>query len=64
MRKGDLLAQYDLAGRSMLGHRGCRLGIHYPEICNAAEAIFEATAKLVRKGMRFSQIEMPLVIHE
>jgi len=50
----------------MLGHRGCRLGVHYPEIyAMQLRAIFEATAKLVKEGYRvFPEIEMPLVIHE
>ncbi|NLO90058.1 MAG: pyruvate, phosphate dikinase [Clostridia bacterium] len=50
----------------MLGHRGCRLGIHYPEIyAMQLRAIFEATAKLVKEGYEvYPEIEMPLVIHE
>ena len=35
----------------MLGHRGCRLGISYPEITEMqARAIFEATAQLVEQN--------------
>ncbi|MFQ6613218.1 MAG: pyruvate, phosphate dikinase, partial [Fidelibacterota bacterium] len=35
----------------MLGHRGCRLGIAYPEITEMqARAIFEATAELTKEG--------------
>ena len=35
----------------MLGHRGCRLSITYPEICDMqARAIFEAAAELVKEG--------------
>lgn len=47
----------------MLGHRGCRLGISYPEITEMqARAIFEATAELVReKKSPFPEIMVPLV---
>src|SRR5262249_56109364 len=35
----------------MLGHRGCRLGITYPEITEMqARAIFEAAVQVVKKG--------------
>jgi len=49
----------------MLGHRGCRLGLHYPEIyAMQLRAIFEATARLVKEGYEvYPEIEMPLVIH-
>ena len=37
----------------MLGHRGCRLGIVYPEITEMqARAVFEAAAKCRRKASR------------
>jgi pyruvate,orthophosphate dikinase len=47
----------------MLGHRGCRLGISYPEITEMqARAIFEATAELVReKKSPFPEVMVPLV---
>jgi len=47
----------------MLGHRGCRLGIMYPEITEMqARAIFEATAKLVKEGEKpFPEVMIPLV---
>ncbi len=36
----------------MLGHRGCRLSITYPEICDMqARAIFEAAAELTKSGL-------------
>ena len=36
----------------MLGHRGCRLGIAYPEITEMqGRAIFEATAALKKSGI-------------
>jgi pyruvate,orthophosphate dikinase len=49
----------------MLGHRGCRLGITYPEIYQMqARAIFEAACKLVKKGGKvFPEIMIPLVGH-
>ncbi|HJX25223.1 MAG TPA: putative PEP-binding protein, partial [Chthoniobacterales bacterium] len=47
----------------MLGHRGCRLGIVYPEISEMqARAIFEATADVQRKGIKVHpEIMIPLV---
>ena len=47
----------------MLGHRGCRLGIAYPEITEMqARAILEATAELTNKGVKvFPEIMIPLV---
>ncbi|HXK97520.1 MAG TPA: pyruvate, phosphate dikinase, partial [Limnochordia bacterium] len=37
----------------MLGHRGCRLGITYPEIyAMQARAIFEAAAELTKQGQK------------
>ena len=47
----------------MLGHRGCRLGISYPEITEMqARAIFEAACDLVKEGKKvFPEIMVPLV---
>jgi pyruvate,orthophosphate dikinase len=47
----------------MLGHRGCRLGITYPEISEMqARAIFEAAAALTKKGVKaIPEIMIPLV---
>jgi len=47
----------------MLGHRGCRLGIAYPEITEMqARAIFEATAELTKKKIKvFPEVMVPLV---
>ena len=47
----------------MLGHRGCRLGIAYPEITEMqASAILEATAELVKEGLDIlPEIMIPLV---
>ena len=48
----------------MLGHRGCRLGITFPEIyAMQARAIFLATAQLVKEGFNpVPEVEIPLVI--
>jgi pyruvate,orthophosphate dikinase len=47
----------------MLGHRGCRLGIAYPEISEMqARAIFEAAAAVRKQGVRVKpEIMIPLV---
>ncbi|MGZ3725838.1 MAG: putative PEP-binding protein, partial [Pseudobdellovibrio sp.] len=47
----------------MLGHRGCRLAITYPEIYQMqSRAIAEAAAKLVSEGMKLvPEIMIPLV---
>jgi len=47
----------------MLGHRGCRLGITFPEIYEAqARAIMEAACELTRAGVRvIPEIMIPLV---
>jgi len=47
----------------MLGHRGCRLGITYPEITEMqARAIFEAAVKAKRRGITVRpEIMIPLV---
>jgi pyruvate,orthophosphate dikinase len=46
----------------MLGHRGCRLGITYPEITEMqATAIFEAACQLTKEGDKvFPEIMIPL----
>jgi pyruvate,orthophosphate dikinase len=47
----------------MLGHRGCRLGISYPEITEMqARAIFEAACELRKVGKNpFPEVMIPLV---
>ncbi len=47
----------------MLGHRGCRLGIVYPEITRMqTRAIIEAACELAKKGMKVvPEIMVPLV---
>jgi pyruvate,orthophosphate dikinase len=49
----------------MLGHRGCRLGITYPEITEMqAKAIFEAACELGKEGHRvIPEVMIPLVGH-
>tara|TARA_B110000014_G_scaffold263289_1_gene259560 strand:- start:1391 stop:4090 length:2700 start_codon:yes stop_codon:yes gene_type:complete len=47
----------------MLGHRGCRLGVAYPEITEMqARAIFEASAELTKEGIVvMPEVMIPLV---
>ena len=47
----------------MLGHRGCRLGIVYPEITSMqSQAIFEASVELINEGFDpIPEIMVPLV---
>ena len=47
----------------MLGHRGCRLGVSYPEIIEMqASAIFEAVCELAKERERvYPEIMIPLV---
>ncbi|NOX87664.1 MAG: pyruvate, phosphate dikinase [Calditrichaeota bacterium] len=47
----------------MLGHRGCRLGITYPEITEMqARAIMEAACRLTKEGVKvYPEIMIPLV---
>ncbi|HHY14481.1 MAG TPA: pyruvate, phosphate dikinase [Firmicutes bacterium] len=47
----------------MLGHRGCRLGITYPEIyAMQARAIFEAAAQLTKEGTSvLPEVMIPLI---
>ena len=49
----------------MLGHRGCRLGITYPEITEMqARAIFLAGCKVASKGRKvIVEVMIPLVAH-
>lgn len=50
----------------MLGHRGCRLGITYPEIYEMqAKAIFYATVNVKKQGIEIiPEIMIPLVVDE
>ena len=47
----------------MLGHRGCRLGVTYPEIyAMQARAIFEAAAELTKEGLKvLPEVMIPLI---
>jgi pyruvate, orthophosphate dikinase len=47
----------------MLGHRGCRLGITFPEVTEMqARAIFEAAAEVQKKGIKVKpEVMIPLV---
>jgi pyruvate,orthophosphate dikinase len=49
----------------MMGHRGVRLGITYPEITvMQVRAIFEATAELLKEGKKpFPEIMIPVTCH-
>jgi pyruvate,orthophosphate dikinase len=49
----------------MLGHRGCRLGITYPEIYEMqVQAIFEAACELTKEGYKIiPEVMIPLVGH-
>lgn len=48
----------------MLGHRGCRLGITYPEITEMqARAIFEAACEVLKQGIKvIPEVMIPVVI--
>ncbi|OQY30283.1 MAG: pyruvate, phosphate dikinase [Candidatus Cloacimonetes bacterium 4572_55] len=47
----------------MLGHRGCRLGVTYPEITRMqAQAIIEAACQLTKEGYKvYPEIMIPLI---
>lgn len=49
----------------MLGHRGCRLGVTYPEIYEMqVQAIMEAATELTKEGVKvIPEIEIPLIGH-
>jgi len=48
----------------MLGHRGCRLGVSYPEITvMQARAIFQASARLLKEGYDIHpEVMIPLIM--
>ncbi|MDP7169360.1 MAG: pyruvate, phosphate dikinase, partial [Nitrospinota bacterium] len=50
----------------MLGHRGCRLVVTYPEICEMqARAIIEAACEMKKRGVSaFPEIMVPLTAGE
>src|SRR5205807_4938110 len=47
----------------MIGHRGCRLGVSYPESTEMqARAIFEAAAQVSKKGIKvIPEVMIPLI---
>jgi len=49
----------------MMGHRGCRLGVTYPEVTEMqVRAIFEAAAELMQAGKKVApEIMVPVVAH-
>ncbi|MBI5417907.1 pyruvate, phosphate dikinase [Candidatus Poribacteria bacterium] len=57
--KADKLKEFN----PMLGHRGCRLGITYPEISEMqVQAIFEAATELAKEGFKVvPEIMIPIV---
>jgi pyruvate,orthophosphate dikinase len=57
--KVDVLQEFN----PMLGHRGCRLGISFPEITEMqAQAVFEAACELRQEGKNpFPEVMIPLV---
>ena len=61
----DLLARVEQLHEfnPMLGHRGCRLGITYPEITEMqARAIFEAAVQVAKDGVKVHpEVMIPLV---
>jgi len=62
LRKVRALSEFN----PMLGHRGCRLGITFPEVyAMQARAIFQAVVRLVREGCQvIPEVEIPLVIEQ
>ncbi len=63
----DVVKQLSAAlkeSNQMLGHRGCRLGITYPEIYEMqARAVFEAAAEIIKQGSTVvPEIMIPLVM--
>jgi pyruvate,orthophosphate dikinase len=63
----DLMAKFTALHEinPMLGHRGCRLGIVYPELTEMqARAIFEAAAQVQKEGIKvIPEVMIPLVGH-
>jgi pyruvate,orthophosphate dikinase len=59
----ERLVQSLIEANPMLGHRGCRLGITYPEITEMqARAIFEAASHVVGRGKKVTvEVMVPLV---
>ena len=66
--KNELASRVEKLDESnpMMGHRGARLGVTYPEITETQiRAVFEATAELIKKGKKpIPEIMVPVVISE
>ncbi|MGR6835441.1 pyruvate, phosphate dikinase [Syntrophomonas erecta] len=66
LEKEELLKKVNSLAESnpMLGHRGCRLGVTYPEIYRMqTRAIFEAMVKLKQENIEtYVEVEIPLVM--
>jgi len=60
LRKVNALSEFN----PMLGHRGCRLGITFPEIyAMQVRAIFQAVTDLIREGYAVQpEVEIPLIM--
>lgn len=60
IRRSDLLKEVN----PMMGHRGVRLGISYPEISEMQiRAIFSATAELIKEGLKpIPEIMVPVTL--
>jgi pyruvate,orthophosphate dikinase len=73
-KKGNKIAEKEVRARCdaisefnpMLGHRGCRIAISYPEIYEMqVTAIFEAVYKLQEEGVKVEpEIMIPLIMNE
>jgi phosphoenolpyruvate synthase/pyruvate phosphate dikinase len=49
----------------MMGHRGVRLGVTFPEITEMqVRAIYEAAAELTKEGKALPEIMIPVTWHE
>ncbi|HSW36396.1 MAG TPA: pyruvate, phosphate dikinase [Candidatus Limnocylindrales bacterium] len=59
LRKIQSLAEFN----PMLGHRGCRLGLVYPEIYRMqVKAIFQAAFALLKEGLAEEQLKIEIMI--
>jgi len=67
LNKAEILAQIDSLHEfnPMLGHRGCRIAVSYPEIyAMQIKAIFEASYKLIKEGINAQpEIMIPIVMN-
>ncbi len=67
MTKADLQARVDALAESnpMLGHRGCRIAVSYPEIYEMqTQAIFEAACKLKKEKISvYPEVMVPIIMN-